>query len=146
MSIIHTTDKWGCLSSHFKIECSCSESLIQMHRQHAVHKMHMSLSLSLCPSLSCVLSFSLLFFLIVEVLSKSLCLLDSCTHCTSWGRRQQDMLGSLFGRVCHVSICCWVVHRCVQYSLANSLQNTVWISRVISELSAYSVVDSLYGF
>lgn len=105
---------------------------------------YMTKSRSLLLSLSFSLSFSFFNWKSTRYVYLSLSLLH--TLCERRGVRQQDTLGSLFPRRCRFIVCCWVVPRCVKYSLTSSLQNTIWISRAISESRAYSTVVSLCEF
>lgn len=97
--------------------------------------------------LSLSVSLPLFPFLNRKSAHKSLCLLDACTlYVTAkvWSSRMCAWF-LVFQAVSPQHV--WLSFSyCVKCSLTNCLPNAIWVSRVISELSAYSVVDSLCVF
>ena len=105
--------------------------LFKIHMQCAAHKMHDRASSS--SPLSSSFSFS------QQWKDSQVCLSLRLLHTLhdSWSWSSRTCLVP-FSRPCHFCICCRVALHCVKCSLTNFLQNTIWVSRVISELSAYS--------
>lgn len=81
-----------------------------------------------------------------RICSGSLFVPQTPACCSNTGLRRQHVLCPLIPTLCQFAICCQAVPCCVKRSLTNSLQNTIGIGGVISEPSAYSVVDNRCGF